>query len=181
VLQRTQVFRDVGPTRVTHNYRRFEGTCCLDLQGPSILCLSDPKKLPHIGIDLPNDTESHPTELNPNVRVRSELYCIGKTSVENYCTVMSSTKLRHLIGHYIKTNERVSEVVLLQTTPVNMMCHMNTSLPSLCIFQTTPLNMMCHMNTSFPSLCIVSNNTAKHDVSHEHQFPFLMYCSKQHR
>jgi len=57
---------------MANNYRRFEGTCCLDFEGPSILGLSDPKKVPIVGIHVPNDTESHPTELNPHARVRTD-------------------------------------------------------------------------------------------------------------
>jgi len=115
----------VRPTRMVNNYRRFEEIWWLDFQGSGILGLSDPKKLPHIRIHLPNDTETHPTELNQNVRVRSDLYCIGETTVENYYTVMSSKQIHRFIGHYINYNGYVSTVVFSKRIGKHNVSHEN--------------------------------------------------------
>ena len=49
--------------------------------------------------------------MNPNLGVRSGLHYIGETIVENYYFVMSSKQIRHLTGHYINPNGRMSAVV----------------------------------------------------------------------
>jgi hypothetical protein len=110
-----QVVCYVRPTRMVNNYRSFDGTWCLDIQWSSILGLFDPKKLPHIRIHLFNDTDFHPTELNPNVRVHFDLYYIGEKIVGNYYIVTSSKQIHHLIGHYINYNGRVSAAVFSNT------------------------------------------------------------------
>jgi len=76
VLQRMQIFCALKLNRIANIYRRSEGTFCLDFLGSSILGLFGPKKLPNIGIHVPNDTESHPTELNPHARISADLYSI---------------------------------------------------------------------------------------------------------
>ena len=73
---------------MANNDGRFERTSCLDFQESRILGRFYPKKSQLIGIHVPNDTESQPTELNPHVSARTDLYFIGKTTVENNYTVI---------------------------------------------------------------------------------------------
>jgi len=82
VVMRRIFFWDVTPFRLVDRWHRFEGTCCLCIQGKrEEIWRWKPRYLGNIGISLHDDAASHPTR---------QYFCFNERAVKNFLSKWAS-------------------------------------------------------------------------------------------